>query len=450
MAATNLSQARFEALCYSRTPYVEMISDEHEWWANAEEKNLGVVLFEQPDQQWFWIILGRDERGVFRCVDMNHSIDTQDEASSELQQKLTDWESRPEEDSFQGDLTSKKNEIFNPEVEENKLNPVFKILTADESYSSARGLIKELAFAFTDLDGNYIKDFQTAGFNGRLWELYLFAFLYEQRFTITDEFDRPDFGAVKGGFPIAIEATTVNPTEGVEAPTPKTLEDRRELLDDYMPIKFGSALFSKLKKRYWELPHMQGAPLIIAIHDFHADDSMTWTSTALHEYLYALRVRPDTDQDGNSITKTVPINEHVWGAKKIPSGFFNQPDAEHISAVLFSNAATLSKFNRIGKIAGFGSADVHMWRYGDLWNPDPKATTPTPFGVEVVPGKYFETWSEGIRIFHNPNALIPIPPELFPHCSHHWSENGKLIDYLPDHFVFNSKTFIAKPDRSQA
>ena len=287
MPATPLSKARFEALCYSRTPSVEMISEEHEWWANSEEKNLGIVIFEHPDQQWFWILLGRDERGVFRCVDMNHSIETQDKASSELQEKLVEWEVRPEEDSFQGDVTTKKNEIFKVQVAESKLNPIFKILTEDESYSSARGLIKELAFAFTDLDGNYIKDFQTTGLNARLWELYLFAFLYEQRFTITDEFDRPDFGAVIQGFPIAIEATTVNPTEGVEAPNPKTPEERRELLNDYMPIKFGSALFSKLKKRYWELPHMQGAPLIIAIHDFHSEDSMTWTSTALHEYLYA-------------------------------------------------------------------------------------------------------------------------------------------------------------------
>jgi hypothetical protein len=449
MPATKLSKTRFEALCYSRTPYVEMISDEHEWWANSEEKNLGIVLFEQPDQQWIWIILGRDERGVFRCVDMNHSIDTQDEASSELQRKLTDWESRPEEDSFQGDATSKKNEIFNPEVKENKLNPVFKAITADETYSSARGIIKELAFAFTDLDGNYIKDFQTAGFNGRLWELYLFAFLYEQRFTITDEFDRPDFWAVKGGFSIAIEATTVNPTNGLEAPAPKTIEDRIKFLNDYMPIKFGSALFSKLKKRYWELPHMQGAPLIIAIHDFHLDGSMTWTPTALREYLYALRERPETDQDGNTIAKTVPITEHVWGEKRIPSGFFNQPNAEHISAVLFSNAATLSKFNRIGKIAGFGSADVRMWRFGDLWNPDPKATLPIPFNVEVELGKYSETWSEGIRVFHNPNASNPIPPELFPLCSHHSVVDGRLLDFLPDHFVFNSKTLIMTPERSE-
>ena len=33
---------------------------------------------------------------------------------------------------------------------------------------------------------------------------------------------------------------------------------------------------------------------------------------------------------------------------------FNQPDSEHVSAILFSNAATITKFNRMGKLAGMG------------------------------------------------------------------------------------------------
>lgn len=449
MSAQKISQARFEALCYSRTPAIEQIAREHEWWANKSDKNLGIVLFEEPDQQWFWIILGRDKRGVFRCVDMNHSIDTKEEASNQLKAKIEEWEDRPAEDSYQGDEKRKKNEIFKPQVTDSKLHHIFKLLNLGISYSSARGIIEELAFAFTDLDGNYIKDFQSTGFNARLWELYLFAFLYEQRFTILEEFDRPDFCAIKDDFPIAIEATTVNPSDGVAAPKPKTPDEIRELLNDYMPIKFGSALYSKLKKRYWELPHMKGIPLLIAIHDFHSDDSMTWSSTALHEYLYGFRGKTVTDKEGNVSTKTEPILEHVWNDKRIPSGFFNQPDAEHIAAVLFSNAATLSKFNRIGKIAGFGSADVKLIRAGNLWNPDPKASLPTPFRVEVTPEKYFETWSEGVRIFHNPRAVHPVPVELFPQCSHHFFEEGELIDLLPDHYVFNSKTLIVTPEGSK-
>lgn len=447
MSATTITRERFEALCYSRTPLVERISEEREWWANNDEKNLGIVLFENPDQQWFWIVLGRDERGVFRCVDIQVSIDTKEEASQLLKSNLSEWETRPEEDSFQGGVNHKKNEIFVQVAKEKQLHPNFKILANLEGYSPARGLIKEIAYAFTDLDGNYIRDFQSSGFAGRLWELYLFAFLYEQRFTITDEFDRPDFGAIKQGFPIAIEATTVNPTDGISAPPHETTEQRKVLIEDYMPIKFGSALYSKLQKSYWELPHMENVPLVFAIHDFHSNDSMTWSSTALHEYLYGIRARPFQSENGAIETEFKKVEEHNWNGKTIPSGFFRQPKSEHVSAVLFSNCATLSKFNRIGKIACFGSPDVHMLRVGDLWNPDPEAVAPTPFAVEVEPEKYSETWSEGVRIFHNPNAIHPIPPQLFPECSHHFEKDGKLVDYLPDHIVFNSNTFITVPKR---
>jgi hypothetical protein len=53
-------------------------------------------------------------------------------------------------------------------------------------------MIKELAHAFIDGDGNYIRDFQTTRFNSRLWELYLFAFLCELRFPIFEDFKGPE------------------------------------------------------------------------------------------------------------------------------------------------------------------------------------------------------------------------------------------------------------------
>lgn len=419
--------------------------EEVEWWSDDCEKVLGIVLFEFVDLEWLWMILGRDERGVFRWVDGNSSIESRDEASKQLQSKIGQWAGRDDVDFHQGDSIHKKNEIFIPTVSEEKLNPIFKVLAESEAYSSARELIKEIAYAFVDLDGNYVKDFQTTGISGRLWELYLFAFLYEQKFSITDDANRPDFYARKNGFKIAIEAVTVNPTDGRSAPSHSTTEERRELLKDYMPIKFGSVLFSKLKKKYWEMPEMREVPLVFAVHDFHADDSMTWSSTALHEYLYGFRGKSERDSEGNVIMIPEEIDEHVWEGKRIPSGFFRLEDAKHISAVIFSNSATVSKFNRIGKISGFGSPEIHMKRIGDMWNPDPKAALPIPFMFDVEPGSYEESWSEGIRVFHNPNALIPLPEDAFDGCSHHMVKDGVSHDYLPDRFVFNSKTFIIQP-----
>ncbi|WP_279497938.1 hypothetical protein [Aeromonas veronii] len=74
---------------------------------------------------------------------------------------------------------------------------------------------------------------------------------------------------------------------------------------------------------------------------------MTWSRTALSEYLYGMRNRIIDGKPNSHKIKT-----HRWNGKEIPSGFFYQEQAENISAVMFSNQATIPKFNRMGKIAG--------------------------------------------------------------------------------------------------
>ncbi len=344
----------------------------------------------------------------------------------------------------------KKNELLIPIVSEERLHRNFKILTTGEHHSPARAIIREIAYAFVDVDGNYARDFQTTGFNSRLWELFLFVFLYEQKFYVDRQFDRPDFCAVKFGFPVAIEAVTVNPTVGEEPPSPESPEEAHDLRQNYMPIKFGSALYSKLRKPYWELPHMQEIPFLIAIHDFHGGDSMTWSAPAIEDYLYGLRASWRKDEKGTLHITETPITEHEWKGKRIPSGFFNLPDAEHVSAVLFSNSATLSKFNRMAKLAEFGNPDVMMFRVGTKHKFDPNATEPLPFKVEVVPGKYSESWSEGVRVYHNPRALIPIRENLFEGCSQHFLEDGRRVAILPENHIYASRTFVFGPADASA
>ncbi|HUA67930.1 MAG TPA: hypothetical protein VMA13_05220, partial [Candidatus Saccharimonadales bacterium] len=148
------------------------------------------------------------------------------------------------------------------------------------------------------------------------------------------------------------------------------------------------------------------------------------------------------DGSGKLHVEEHPIQEHRWGKKRIPSGFFNQPETENVSAILFSNAATISKFDRMGKLAGFGEPDVKLLRVGTKLNPDPDATEPIAFCVEIEPGMYSESWTEGIQIYHNPRALLPIPPELFAGCAHHSMRDGRRIHIIPDSFVYSSNTII--------
>jgi hypothetical protein len=209
-----ISKQRFDALCRSRRPTTAYVSREVEWFSDDEERVLGLVLLDTVDNDWLWRVLGRDEAGVFRCIDLGVSIPTQDEARNLLQSKLNEYAQTRLKTFPQGDVNSKPIDLFTPVVPPTALHPNFKILAEGEHHSSAREILRELVQTFVDIDGNFVKDFQTTGFNARLWELYLGAYLYEQRFGVAREFDRPDFCADKDGFPVGIEAVTVNPTEG--------------------------------------------------------------------------------------------------------------------------------------------------------------------------------------------------------------------------------------------
>jgi hypothetical protein len=62
-------------------------------------------------------------------------------------------------------------------------------------------------------------------------------------------------------------------------PDPKTEEEMAEFLAHYMPMKFGSSLTAKLKKKdkdgrsYWERGDANGVPFLLAIADFHISGS---------------------------------------------------------------------------------------------------------------------------------------------------------------------------------
>jgi hypothetical protein len=447
MATKPITKARFDALCRVKLPSTDFVVNEVEWFSDDEERVLGIVVLDNTDQDWSWMVLGRDEAGLFRAIDFKVSIPTREEARNLLIAKLDAHSATGQTVFPQGDVERDSMDLFKPVVVASSSHENYRILAETVHHSSAREMLGELARNFVDVDGNFLKDFQTTGFNARLWELYLHAFLYEQRFGITREFDRPDFCTEKDGFPIGIEAVTVNPSVGDKTPNPENPEELQSLRQEFMPIKFGSALFSKIQKRYWDLPHMRGMPFVLAIHDFCGNDSMTWSAPALEEYLFGLRASWHKDKNEKLQITEHPITEHRWGNKVIPSGFFNQPDTEHVSAVLFSSSATLSKFNRMGKLAGFGDPSVKMIRGGLKHDFNPDATVPIRFAVDVEPGKYSEDWSEGVRVFHNPRALLPIPFGLFERCAYHFLRDGQRVAMLPYEFIHSSHTVIIAPKK---
>lgn len=354
----------------------------------------------------------------------------------------------PDEEYYQDDEIGNPIDFFTPIASGNRLSKDFVKLIEQEGFSPARGVIEPMMHWYEDPDGNFVEQFQTTGFDARLWELYLFATFVEMGYRIERVHAAPDFSCrgIAGDF--AVEATTVNPTrnrDGSVLPLPPhdTPEQLLSFVRDYMPIKFGSTLTSKLAKNYWEKPGAKDKPLLFAIQDFSAPGSMLFTRSALHLYLYGYDHDWRHDNKGRLTITPRAIGKHRWGNKVIPSAFFELPGAENVSAVVFSNSGTISKFNRMGLLAGFGSRRVVLVRKGLHVNHDPNASSGHEFVHIVNSSKYVETWSQGLDVFHNPHAVRPIDPEMLPGAAHHRLLSGGHIESItPDFHPLGSMTVI--------
>jgi hypothetical protein len=329
--------------------------------------------------------------------------------------------------------------LFTPLRPAAELHPQFRGLSTSPMHAPARDMMQAVFADFHDADGNFVEQFQTSGFDARTFELYLHALFKEQGWAIDRSRPRPDFCLTKSGVEICVEATTANQAGGATQPynlTPpeRTPTEIRSYLAHEVPIRLGSPLFSKLQKKYWELPHVAGRPLIFAIENFQAAGSLSYSSSTLASYLFGLRQRWYHDDDGNLIIEPDQIAVHRIPGKEIPSGFFFQPDTQHVSAVFFSNSGTAPKFNRMGHEGPFHSDSVRMIRYGTCYRDDPNSALPAPFVYEVGDGEWQETWREGTTLIHNPNALHPVPAGLLGAGAEERLEGGRIVSTIADPF----------------
>lgn len=438
-----LTRRQFDAYCYCRMPLVRFTAEEIELYSFFSNKLLGIIIRDITDDDYGFIVLGRDARRLFRCIEVSGEFyNTPSEARKSLARTLGEkYRGKLQESYPQGDEIDAGFNLFTDVISEKEQHEGYKILKNEPRFEAARNIISEIANSFVDNDGHYEREFQSVNFQARLWELYLHVYIHNAGLLIENTHTSPDFEATYFDEKYFIEAVTVNPSLNParpDLPPPQTHEEIEDRLNDFMPIKFGSPLYSKLRKKYWEKEHVAGYPLILAIHDYHNENAMTWSRTALSEYLYGIRTRIVEGKP-----KVENIDKHVWDGKEIPSGFFYQEDAENISAVLFSNQATIPKFNRMGKIAGLGSLNVKMIRNGFLYNPDPDAIYPIPFSKDLDDPDYEESWSDGLIMYHNPNAKNPVNPEAFSDISHiFYSEEDGFHGFHQPYDVLGSITIV--------
>lgn len=438
-----LAKVRFEALGgYCRHPMTLFIGEEIDWYQARNEDVLIIIIKDRTDEDYSAHLLARDSKLRYRSVQATTFYETPDAALVALKPILEKTLAVLDEIRIQGDEDGLPVDFFTPIVRPKKLNPNFLKLSSDEGYSPAKEIITPMMRWFEDADGNYIEQFQSTAFDPRTWELYLFAMVVEAGFTIDKDFAVPDITARGIHGYVCIEATTINPSlDGsgniVPPPKPKTEEEMLAHLHHFLPIKFAGPLTKKLNMKYWKEPNVRGRPLVLAIQDFHAPLSMNQSRPALPIYLYGYIQSEENDDPATKITT------HKWGTKEVESGFFNLPGAENISAVFGNSSASIEKFNRMGLIAGFGSNRVKMIRRGFAIYSNSEAATIEPFELEVHAPDYSETWTEGLDIYHNPNALNPLNMQMFPNAVHHIiDDQGRLHNILPRWHPVSSETLL--------
>jgi hypothetical protein len=304
-------------------------------------------------------------------------------------------------------------------------------------------MIKEISAEFNDKDGNFIQQFQSTGFQARLWELFLYMFFKENGFEILYDKNTPDFHLKKADDEIYVEASISNEKEDdiyTEEEIKKAIESNnteieKELIENYI-MRMGSVLYSKLNKKYWELEWVKDKPIIIAISPFHNYIASFIPDAKIIEYLYGISYITEITDKGLELKEIRTVEKHTYKEKEIPSNYFEHENTEHISAVIFTNNSDINKFHRMGYQKGLVKDEIFIVRGGVAHDPTP-GSEGRNYELLIESGKELENWSDSVSIFHNPNAIHKLDRNLFEGVRQVWlDDKGKLDGYMPDFFAF--------------
>ncbi len=302
-------------------------------------------------------------------------------------------------------------DLFKPLVPENKLHPAFKQLL-DLDNEEERQLLQAWSDGMPDRDGKFVKEFQTT-FESSHWELYVHAVLKELNFETEFSHSSPDFSVV-APHRFTIEATVTRPEVDGKPPVGWSIQD---IPTDFTAFNNDATLrvcnsikkkLEKFRSSYASLPHVSNLPFVLAIGAYDRPGSHLAASRPIIAALYG--VYHDEQDAIDSGLNFVPAYE-VEGATKnngasVSLGLFNDTGCSDISAVVYSCLATWGKIRALAKNPRY---DMHFTSF----HPNAESINPTVF--ETSGATYPEQLCDGLYVFRNPYAKIPLPVGIFDH-----------------------------------
>jgi hypothetical protein len=281
-------------------------------------------------------------------------------------------------------------ELFVPVVAKKELHHNF-LSTLDPTAAGVRAVLTQWAEGFDDRDGKFVREFQTT-YNSSFWELYLFAVLKYLAIQVDFSFKAPDF--VSAYHPIAIEAAIASYAHDDAPEWQKTLAvlANKDLATRRRAsiIRLSNALLGKskaFKDRYAALPHMAGRSYLVAISNYGTQDFYLQGDAPMKRLLF-------------DIEKEKVI--YKANGAPVPLGLFKSDGYAHISAVLYSSLATFGKARALGKDEG----DI-------TFRAVRKKENAKPIYIDSRKSDYKESLTDGMVLFTNPYAPVPVNAELF-------------------------------------
>ena len=331
----------------------------------------------------------------------------------------------------------------------NQLNEKFLSIAEFDCFDPAKKIIEEISTEFNDKDGNFIEQFQTTGFDARLWELFLFKLFKDNSYEVLDDCQRPDFHLRNLQIDVFVEASTSNFKEDeiyTDEFIKKSIEQgnveiQKKIVDNYT-IRLASVLNSKLKKEYWKYDWVKDKPLVLAISPFHNYIANFLPDSKIIEYLYGTSYETELTELGLELKDVKKVLLHKHLEKEIPSNFFQLENVENISAVIFTNNCDIDKFNRMGFQNGKFD-EILIVRSGIAYD-SAHNSLGKEFDHVLKSGEINEKWNESVSVFHNPNAIHKIDKEFFSGFRQVWlNDNGELDGEMQEFFVHCSMTISA-------
>lgn len=207
-----ITKRQFDGYCYCRQPLVRYTLEEFEWYSLFSNRLLALIIKDKTDQDFGFIILGRDSRRLFRCIDVGGTFSPNPKAARyNLARHIQSKYIGNVQDIYpQDDEVSQHIDLFSDVIDEGRMHHIYKVLANEPRFVAARNLLTEIVNSFIDNDGHYEREFQSVNFNARLWELYLHTYFNNAAFTIENNHASPDFELGFFGNKYFVEAVTVN------------------------------------------------------------------------------------------------------------------------------------------------------------------------------------------------------------------------------------------------